>query len=69
MATAERIRAVSQLMLQDKPESRVVVVSAMGSAPGQPIKVTDLILNMIKKAAAKVSTATVLSPPCRLHRS
>jgi len=53
MATAARIRDVAALMVKDIPDQRVVVVSAMGSAPGQPVKVTDLILNMIKRAAAK----------------
>jgi hypothetical protein len=50
MANADRIKAVSQLMLADASQ-KVVVVSAMGSHPTSPIKVTDLILNMIKKAA------------------
>jgi hypothetical protein len=50
MANADRIKAVSQLMVDD-PSQKVVVVSAMGSHPTSPLKVTDLILNMIKKAA------------------
>jgi hypothetical protein len=50
MANADRIKAVSQLMLDDGTH-KVVVVSAMGSHPTSPVKVTDLILNMIKKAA------------------
>jgi hypothetical protein len=51
MANADRIKAVSQLMIDEPGDSKVVVVSAMGSSPTSPIKVTDLILNMIKKAA------------------
>ena len=30
---------------------QVVVVSAMGSHPSSPVKVTDLLLNMVAKAA------------------
>jgi hypothetical protein len=37
--------------MKDPAEQKVVVVSAMGSAVESPIKVTDLILNMIAKAA------------------
>lgn len=33
--------------------SKLVVVSAMGSHPSSPVKVTDLLLNMIRKAAAR----------------
>lgn len=51
MASAERIRGVAELMINSDPGSKVVVVSAMGSAPSSPTKVTDLILNMIARAA------------------
>lgn len=53
MATPERMRAAAELVLADPADSKVVVVSAMGSHPSSPIKVTDLILNMIDKAAKK----------------
>lgn len=38
-------------MINDPAQQKVVVVSAMGSSPESPVKVTDLILNMIDKAA------------------
>lgn len=40
-----------QLIKDTTSQQKVVVVSAMGSAAESPIKVTDLILNMIAKAA------------------
>jgi aspartokinase/homoserine dehydrogenase 1 len=51
MAAAERIRAAAELILKEPGECKVVVVSAMGSHPTSPAKVTDLILDMIKRAA------------------
>lgn len=38
-------------MIKETTDQTVVVVSAMGSSPESPVKVTDLILNMISKAA------------------
>jgi aspartokinase/homoserine dehydrogenase 1 len=51
MASAERIRGAAKLIADDPAEGKVVVVSAMGSTPDSPVKVTDLILNMVAKAA------------------
>jgi len=51
MAMADRIRDVAKLVIADPADSKLVVVSAMGSHPTSPIKVTDLILNMIKRAS------------------
>jgi hypothetical protein len=51
MSTAERMRAAAKLVIDDPSPGKVVVVSAMGSHPSNPVKVTDLILNMISKAA------------------
>ena len=51
MSTAERMRAAAKLVIEDPSPGKVVVVSAMGSHPSSPVKVTDLILNMISKAA------------------
>lgn len=51
MAAAERISEVAQLVAEDPAEQRLVVVSAMGSHPSSPVKVTDLLLNMIDKAS------------------
>jgi len=51
MAAAERIKAVAELMIKENNQGTVVVVSAMGSHPSSPLKVTDVILNMIQKAA------------------
>ena len=51
MAMADRIRDVAKLVISDPADSKLVVVSAMGSHPTSPIKVTDLILNMIKRAS------------------
>lgn len=42
---------VALQMIKDPAEQKCVVVSAMGSCKESPIKVTDLILNMIDKAA------------------
>jgi aspartokinase/homoserine dehydrogenase 1 len=39
--------------MSDAAAQKVVVVSAMGSSPASPVKVTDLFLNMISKAAAQ----------------
>jgi aspartokinase/homoserine dehydrogenase 1 len=51
MATADRIRAAAELVIKESGEGKVVVVSAMGSHPSSPVKVTDLLLNMIRRAA------------------
>lgn len=51
VAAAERISEVAQLVADDPAEQRLVVVSAMGSHPSSPVKVTDLLLNMIAKAS------------------
>jgi aspartokinase/homoserine dehydrogenase 1 len=51
MATADRIRAAAELVIKESGEGKVVVVSAMGSHPSSPVKVTDLLLSMIKRAA------------------
>ena len=51
MSNAERIKSAAQLIIADPASAKVVVVSAMGSHPTSPVKVTDLILNMIAKAA------------------
>lgn len=51
MATADRIRDIAKLVINDPAEGKVVVVSAMGSHPTSPTKVTDLLLNMIKRAS------------------
>lgn len=50
VASPDRIRDVAQLMLKGDSQ-RVMVVSAMGSHPSSPVKVTDLLLNMVAKAA------------------
>lgn len=52
MATAQRIRDIAKLVIADPSEGKVVVVSAMGSDPASPLKVTDLLLNMIKRASS-----------------
>lgn len=51
LAEAERIRAAAELILADPAQFKAVVVSAMGSHPSSPVKVTDLLLNMVSKAA------------------
>lgn len=51
LATPERIRDVAKLGIEDPAENKILVVSAMGSHPTSPTKVTDLILRMIDKAA------------------
>jgi aspartokinase/homoserine dehydrogenase 1 len=54
VATAERIEDIVQFLKQDSDsEFKVAVVSAMGSHPTSPTKVTDLLLNMIAKASNK----------------
>ena len=50
VASPDRIRDVATLMLKGD-QQRVMVVSAMGSHPSSPVKVTDLLLNMVAKAA------------------
>ena len=51
VAAAERISEVAQLIAEDEAEQKLVVVSAMGSHPSSPVKVTDLLLNMVAKAS------------------
>lgn len=50
MATSERIREVAKLAIADPAELKLLVVSACGSHPTSPVKVTDLLLNMMKRA-------------------
>ncbi|KIZ05587.1 bifunctional aspartokinase/homoserine dehydrogenase 1 [Monoraphidium neglectum] len=51
MASAERVNGAARLIIDDPAEGKVVVLSAMGSTKESPIKVTDLILNMVSRAA------------------
>lgn len=51
VAAAERISEVAQLVADDPADRKLVVVSAMGSHPTSPVKVTDLLLNMVAKAS------------------
>ncbi|CAD7703477.1 unnamed protein product [Ostreobium quekettii] len=53
LANPERIREAMRVVVEDPAENKVVVVSAMGSTPESPVKVTDLMLSMIGKAAAQ----------------
>jgi hypothetical protein len=46
-----RCLALRTQIISDTKQQTVVVVSAMGSTPESPVKVTDLFLNMINKAA------------------
>ena len=45
--------------MQMEGERKLVVVSAMGSHPTSPVKVTDLLLNMIAKAVSRDDTYLV----------
>lgn len=51
MATPERIADVAKLMMENQSARTMVVVSALGSHPSSPVKVTDLLLNMIQRAS------------------
>lgn len=51
VATAERIADAAALICSDPAEAKLMVVSAMGSHPSSPVKVTDLLINMVAKAA------------------
>ena len=51
VAAAERIRDAAQLIVDEAAQCKLVVVSAMGSHPSSPVKVTDLLLNMVAKAS------------------
>ena len=54
VATAERIEDIVQFLHTEcTAQKKVAVVSAMGSHPTSPTKVTDLLLNMISKASKK----------------
>ena len=51
VAAAERISAAAKLIMEEPAQQKLVVVSAMGSHPSSPFKVTDLLLNMVAKAS------------------
>lgn len=51
VSAAERIREAAQLIVDEPAQCKLVVVSAMGSHPSSPVKVTDLLLNMVAKAS------------------
>jgi hypothetical protein len=53
VATPERILDAARLMVAGAQEGKYtcVVVSAMGSHPSSPVKTTDLLINMVTKAA------------------
>lgn len=51
MSAATRIKDVAEVMAKTSSEGTVIIVSAMGSHPTSPLKVTDVILNMITKAS------------------
>lgn len=49
-------------IINEPAQQTVTVVSAMGSCAESPVKVTDLILNMIDKAARQVGAAAGSRP-------
>ena len=61
VANAERIENIAKYLVADaiqdsksnskSEDAKVAVVSAMGSHPTSPVKVTDLLINMVNKAA------------------
>ena len=51
VSAPERILEAARLVASQPAQQRLVVVSAMGSHPSSPVKVTDLLLNMIAKAS------------------
>lgn len=58
VANAERIENIAKYLVADAAAdsksgstAKVAVVSAMGSHPTSPVKVTDLLINMVNKAA------------------
>lgn len=51
VSAAERIAAAAEMIAKEEAPQTMVVVSAMGSHPSSPIKVTDLLLNMVARAA------------------
>ena len=70
VAAAERIQAAAQLVVDEPAAQKLVVVSAMGSHPSSPVKVTDLLLNMVAKASkqdqAFLIDLAALQVPCRI---
>ena len=57
MATADRINDIVDFLKSDTDStSKVAVVSAMGSHPTSPTKVTDLLLNMVSKSSKQDPT-------------
>ncbi|KAK9838066.1 hypothetical protein WJX74_011058 [Apatococcus lobatus] len=54
VATADRIREAANLIASGAEQGQqVVVVSAMGSHPTSPLKVTDLLLKMVDRASRR----------------
>lgn len=54
LASAERIDAVCRYLVETAGAGpKLVVLSAMGSHPSSPIKVTDLLLGLVAKAGAR----------------
>mmetsp|Transcript_94 Transcript_94/g.311 ORF Transcript_94/g.311 Transcript_94/m.311 type:complete len:930 (+) Transcript_94:104-2893(+) len=55
VATPDRIRDAARLMVESQGEGSrtMVVVSAIGSHVTSPVKTTDLLINMVSKAAAQ----------------
>lgn len=52
MATSDRINEIAEFLRDDgEATSKVAVVSAMGSHPSSPTKVTDLLINMTVKSS------------------
>jgi bifunctional aspartokinase / homoserine dehydrogenase 1 len=51
VAAATRIEEAARYLVSEPGNSKLVVVSAMGSHPTSPVKVTDLLINMVTKAA------------------
>lgn len=51
VAAATRIEDAASYLVNQPGDSKLVVVSAMGSHHTSPVKVTDLLINMVAKAA------------------
>ena len=68
VAAAERISAIAQLVTEDTAERKLVVVSAMGAHPSSPVKVTDLLLNMVDKAGKQDQAFLIDLAALQVHR-
>ncbi len=68
VATPEKLKRIEEI-IQRNPSRRCIVLSAPGKAPGIPVKVTDLLIRVVRKRLREEDVAEEINEVKRRYRS